>query len=113
MHELGIVYEIIKTVREVQLEEHLEQVTAVTLQIGEFSGVIPSYLTECWKALQPDSGLPQMEMRTELLPAIAVCTHCCHLYAFTRHARCCPYCGSRQYEILTGHEFNIKSIEAY
>ena len=30
-------------------ENHLTQVASVTLEVGEVSGIIPYYLTDCWK----------------------------------------------------------------
>lgn len=112
MHELGVIYEIVKTVAEIKAEEKLERVTAITLQIGERSGVVAPYLQACWKAVAPATDFPEMEMRVEQLPAIAMCQHCASFYAHLSCARRCPHCGSRDYEIISGYEFNIKSIEA-
>ena len=49
MHELGIVFHIIKSVEEVGRDNSLESVSAVTVQLGEVSGVIDFYLTDCWQ----------------------------------------------------------------
>ena len=48
MHELGIVFHIIRSVEGVARENNLRRVSSVTLELGEVSGVIPSYLTDCW-----------------------------------------------------------------
>ena len=49
MHELGIVFHVIKSVEEIAQENELTKVSAVTLSIGEVSGIVPSYLTDCWR----------------------------------------------------------------
>lgn len=49
MHELGIVFTIIRSVKEVALENNATHVNSVTLDVGEVSLVIPSYLEDCWK----------------------------------------------------------------
>ena len=48
MHELGVVFHVIKIVEEVAAENQLTEVESVTLELGEVSGVIESYLQNCW-----------------------------------------------------------------
>ena len=59
MHELGIVFHVIKTIEQVGEEQHLQNVASVTLEIGQVSGVIPHELESCW-----DWAVK----RTELMP---------------------------------------------
>ena len=49
MHELGTVFYVIREVEQVVEENHLTKVASVTLEIGEVSGIIPYYLTDCWQ----------------------------------------------------------------
>ena len=42
MHELGIVFHIIRTVEDVAKENHVARIQRVTLQLGEVSGVVES-----------------------------------------------------------------------
>ena len=49
MHELGVVFHVIKIVEEVAAENQLTEVESVTLELGEVSGVVESYLQNCWK----------------------------------------------------------------
>ena len=65
MHELGIVFHVIKSVEEVGRQNCLTRVSAVTLEIGEVSGVVPSYLTDCWDwAVKKSDLLRGAELRT-------------------------------------------------
>lgn len=48
MHELGIVFYIIDDVEEVVEKNELTTVSSVTLELGEVSGVVPSYLDDVW-----------------------------------------------------------------
>ena len=48
MHELGVVFHIMDEVEEVAAQNQVSTITRVTLQLGEVSTVIPSYLTDCW-----------------------------------------------------------------
>lgn len=49
MHELGIVFHIIRGVEEVGRKNRVKRVSAVTLQLGEVSGVVEHYLQDCWR----------------------------------------------------------------
>mgnify|MGYP000531362228 CR=1 FL=1 len=48
MHELGIVFHVIKTVERVGAENDLTRVAGVTLELGEVCGAIPRELISCW-----------------------------------------------------------------
>ncbi|MFR1037240.1 MAG: hydrogenase maturation nickel metallochaperone HypA, partial [Acutalibacteraceae bacterium] len=49
MHELGIVFHIISSLEQVGAQNHLRSISTVTLEIGEVSSVINSYLEDCWR----------------------------------------------------------------
>ena len=60
MHELGTVFYVIREVEQVVEENHLTKVASVTLEIGEVSGIIPYYLTDCWQwAIQKSQYLKE------------------------------------------------------
>ena len=48
MHELGIIIHVAKSLDAVAKENHLTRIGSVTLEIGEVSGIVPEYLTDCW-----------------------------------------------------------------
>ena len=112
MHELGIVFHVIKSVEEVGRQNCLTRVSAVTLEIGEVSGVVPSYLTDCWDwAVKKSDLLRGAELRTDMLPAVTHCDGCGKDYPTVAHGKTCPHCGSGETWLLTGSELNIKEIE--
>ena len=49
MHELGIIVHISKTLQEIAEENRLSQIGKLTLEIGEVSGIVNEYLTDCWQ----------------------------------------------------------------
>ena len=49
MHELGIVFYIIRDVKEVAEQNGVSHVSNVVMNIGEVSTVVPEYLTDCWR----------------------------------------------------------------
>ena len=57
MHELGIIVHISRTLDEVAKENNLTEIGSVTLEIGEVSGIVPDYMTDCWKYYREKSEL--------------------------------------------------------
>lgn len=112
MHELGIVYEIVDIVKEVVDEQHLKQVEAVVLNVGEASSVVPYYLRECWPAAVDNTPFEKTRLDIRTIEARAVCLSCDHVYAVKQSSRKCPKCGSTLFDIVSGTEFFIQEIVA-
>lgn len=47
MHELGIVFYILRDVKEEAEKNNVKKINKVVLELGEVSGVVPSYLLDC------------------------------------------------------------------
>lgn len=115
MHELGIVFHLMKMVEEVGEENSLTSVSRVTLTLGEVSGVLPDYLADCWKwaTAKDDAGiLAGSELVVEEEPAVTVCNACGKTYGTVAHGKICPHCGSPDTVLLSGNEVELKEIEA-
>lgn len=114
MHELGIIVHVAKSLEEIAAENQLEKIGSVTLEVGEVSGIVPSYMIECWNYYRKKSPLiEESEMKIETLPATTFCEACQKTYPTVAHGRQCPHCGSGETYLLEGNECNIKEIEAY
>ena len=110
MHELGIVFHMIKTVERIAEENVLTSVSSVTLELGEVSGVVPHELTSCWNwAVAQTEVLKGAELRIETIPAVTLCESCNRTYPTVPQGR---VCGSEETVLLQGNEINLKEIEA-
>ncbi len=113
MHELGIVFHVIKTIEQVGQEQGLQNVASVTLELGEVSGAIPHELENCWDwAVKRTELMPDAKLRIETIPAVTHCGSCGQDYATVSQGRTCPHCGSGDTWLIRGDEINIKEIEA-
>lgn len=113
MHELGIVFHIIDSLEKTAEENHLSEIASVTLELGQVSGVVDSYLKDCWKwAVKKHDFIKEADLITVEIPAVTYCEDCQKTYDTVEHGRICPFCGSEHTYLLTGNEFNIKEIEA-
>lgn len=111
MHELGIVFHIIKSVEEIAAEARIGRVSAVTLELGEVSGIIPSYLHDCWRwACDKHEVMRGCELVVEKIPARTFCEACGTTYETVAHGRICPACGSDNTYLMQGNEAMIKEI---
>lgn len=111
MHELGIVFHIIRSVESVAEQNGLRSVSSVTLELGEVSGIIPSYLTDCWNwACSKNDLMRGAELAIEEIPAVTFCEACGETYGTVEHGRTCPHCGSERTYLLQGNETTIKEI---
>ena len=112
MHELGLVYQVVKAVDEVKAEQNLTEVDAITLEVGEMTDVVPKYLEEAWEVSRHSTDYPNAKMIVEVIEAQARCKSCGKTDFVRNIGFECPVCNSTDFEILCGKEFNIKSITA-
>ena len=112
MHELGIVFYIIRDVKQAAEENGVQHVDTVVLDIGEVSTVIPDYLTDCWRwAADKESMLKGCELKVNTIPAVTHCDDCGREYGTVEHGKVCPYCGGEHTWLLRGNEVEIKEIQ--
>lgn len=113
MHELGVVFHVIKSVNRIAEENGVSRVSAVTIELGEVSSVIPDYLLDCWKwAVSKEVVMKDAELRIEQIKAETFCENCGKVYGTVEHGKICPYCGSDRTYLKQGNEFILKNIVA-
>ena len=113
MHELGLVFYILDDLEKLAKENDIHKINSVTLQIGEVSTVIPSYISSCFKwATDKRELFSGAELKIETIDAITHCDSCGCEYPTVKHGRICPNCNSEKTWLLQGNEFLIKEIEA-
>ena len=89
MHELGIVFHVIKSVEKIGEENGLTNVASVTPEL-----------------------LPEAALKIETIPAVTYCEGCGRNYPTVQFGRTCPHCGSEKTWLKQGSEINLKEIEA-
>lgn len=111
MHELGIVFYIIRDMKKVAEENTATHVTSVTLSLGEVSGVVPYMLQDCWKwAITKEPLLTDCELKIEPIEAVTYCEDCRQEYPTIQHGKTCPHCSGTHTYLIRGNEVEIKEI---
>lgn len=112
MHELGIVYHIIRDVENVARANGVSRVLSVTLLLGEVSGVVPDLLLDAWRWAADKKPITEgAELIVEPVNAVTHCEACGRDYATVDYGKTCPHCGSGETYLLQGQEVMIKQIE--
>ena len=113
MHELGIVFNIIKQVDEVAKANNVKNVLEVTLEIGEVSGIVNSYLSDCWTwAVNNRSQfMKDCKLNIITIKAKSFCDDCNESFDTLINGKVCPRCKGKNTYLLTGNETIIKNIK--
>lgn len=112
MHELGIVYEVIKIVDNFAKQNNLEKIDTIRLEIGQLSQSIPRFIEECYPAAVSETAYEDTKLEIIVLPANGKCGECSTIYNVIEHKKICPECNGEEYDLISGEEFNIKEIIA-
>lgn len=112
MHELGIVYQLIKTVDNIKIEQNVSEIEGITLQIGEMTDIVPKFIEEAWKVSVPETDYKNTKMQIEIIPARAKCSDCGYEDSVKNLGLNCPECSGSNFKIVSGREFLIKEIVA-
>jgi len=114
MHELGVVFYIIRDVKAAAEQNHVSKVHSVTLEVGEVSGIVNEYLEDCWNWACKKEGpvLEGCKLLFEKMDAITFCEDCGGTYETLVHGKTCPLCGSPNTYLKQGSDVSIKQIEA-
>ena len=112
MHELGVVFEVVKTVLDFAEKNGVTKIDKVVLQIGELSSMIPKYIKACYPAAVDRTLMQETKLEIENVPGNAICKRCNRVFNLMEHNGKCPDCIGGQWELLSGKEFMIKEIVA-
>lgn len=113
MHEMGIILHLADTLDEAAKENHIIRYGSVTLEVGEVSGIITDYFTECWDYFKSRHPLlKDSVLKLETIKAYTHCDGCGRAYETVKYGKKCPYCGSYETWLITGNQCMIKEVEA-
>ncbi|MEG2659725.1 MAG: hydrogenase maturation nickel metallochaperone HypA [Oscillospiraceae bacterium] len=112
MHELGVLSAMVKTVEGIAKEEKLTHIEKIVLQVGELSGMVPSYLQASYPAAVYKTSLADTKLELEIIPGIVRCNECKEKFNAVECDLVCPHCNSHDLMPLSGREFIIKEIVA-
>ena len=114
MHELGVTKSIVETVLRHAQAQNAKRVASVQLVIGQMRNLevdwVQRYFDRCAKGTIAQGAVVQIQS----VPIAFYCNSCGATFQLPmgqdRHM-CCSACSSEDYDMITGGELLIKSIE--
>ena len=111
MHEMGLADAMMKTARCIVSGEGDVVVQSITVELGDLSGVVPRFLTECWEAVSDGTEFEDTELILHTVPATANCMDCGHTFVVSVDDLRCPRCRSDKLKPLSGQDMTITEIQ--
>lgn len=110
MHEISIAENILNIVENVAKEKNLKLIDKIVLEIGKFSGVVPSLLQFALEQVKKDTIIEKTEIEIHTPPLILCCRHCDMEYFGDIEDLRCPVCSKENFDILQGKKMLVKTI---
>jgi len=108
MHELSITQGVVDIC---ESSAGGRRITAVVLEIGQLSGIIPEAVEFCFEACTRGTLLEGARLIIEKIPARGKCEDCSCEFDLGSYYEPCPTCGGFRVAILSGEELRVKELE--
>lgn len=112
MHELSIALRIIETLeQELAGEEEGLVVTAVSIQVGTLTGIVPEALQFCWELATENGLLQGSQLDIQTVDATGYCGQCDTERPLTNlQSMRCPICQTPIGQISGGNDLEILTV---
>ncbi|WP_010233939.1 hydrogenase maturation nickel metallochaperone HypA [Clostridium arbusti] len=111
MHEVSIMQNSIKIVLEKAKENNLNNISKITIKIGELSGVMSDSLIFAFNSLSKGTIAEGAKFLIEKVDATAMCDDCGITFEIDHFNKLCPNCNKFSTNILSGYELYVNTIE--
>ncbi|MER6085653.1 hydrogenase maturation nickel metallochaperone HypA [Streptomyces sp. NPDC001833] len=112
MHELSIATAIVEQADEWARADGADRVCAVTVRVGELSGVVPDALDFAFEVARDGTALAGARLVVEQVTARAWCEPCAEEFAVGMPPFFwCPHCDRPSTELRSGRELEITAVE--
>lgn len=111
MHELPVVLDIIRVMKEEARKRGFQRITKITLVIGELSSIVDESVQMYFEVAAKDTPCAEATLVFEHRPAMLKCLSCGKEFPHER-SFACPFCGGDSSLVRgTGTEFYIRSFD--
>ncbi len=110
MHERSLVKQLIEQIEEELRDRHLSGLTAVHLDIGEFSGIEPSLIELAFQEMAVNRWPTEVRLVVNVIPLAARCRQCGEDFRVERFRFVCPHCDHGAVEVIAGEDIQLVSL---
>lgn len=113
MHELGLIENVLNTVRDSASKMNITRISKIKLVVGKLSMVLPDSLQFAFQVLSREALFENTVLEVEEKEVFCQCINCQYHFEVGRTYRfCCPYCGENRVNVISGRELHIDYYEA-
>lgn len=111
MHELAVAQSILEIILEEGQRHNLTKISAVRLQIGTLTAIVPEALSFCFDLISQETLAAGITLKIETLPVVARCLSCNEIFKIENQVYLCPRCGDSALELISGRELTVVALE--
>lgn len=111
MHEMAVTQSILDIAVKHAKQAGASRITGINLIIGELSGIVDESVQFYFDFLSRDTMAEGARLAFDRRPAVYRCRECETTYHPNGYDWVCPACDALAFEVLSGREFQIESIE--
>jgi len=111
VHEVGITQSILEIAVDHARQAGAAKITALTVEIGALSGVIPEAVEFCFEAVAKESMAEGATLTIVRIPGQGRCLDCGQTLEMDTYTFSCPHCESFNIERLQGDELRLTEVE--
>lgn len=112
MHEVGIIEQTVNIAIDRAANEGVDRIHKLKMRVGKMSGVVPEALEFAFDVVTKDTIAEGANLEIETVPVTCHCPDCNNIFQPSDWFYQCPKCGTFSYQILSGKEIELISIEA-
>lgn len=111
MHEMSVTQSILDIAIKHAQQAGALRIRQINLIIGEMSGIVDDSVQFYFDFLSKDTMAEGAKLAFDRRPAVYRCHECETTYGPQGLDWTCPACGALAFEVLSGREFRVESIE--
>ena len=114
MHELGVIERLFDICTRNAQANNAKKIISVTLKIGEGSDLQEEWVQRYFDYLCKDTIAEGAKLIIERIPLIVRCKECSeefHVALRKRERASCPKCKGAKFELVSGREYMVDSME--
>jgi hydrogenase nickel incorporation protein HypA/HybF len=114
MHELSVTKDILNIVLKYAEMNGVNEVTKITLEIGELNDMVEEWLQRYFDMMSKGSVAEGAILEVSRVPVMIHCESCNADFPIDLQSEDemkCPECGSDNLRVISGAEYTVKSME--
>jgi len=110
MHEMSLAVNIVELVSGKARDAGARTITAIELEVGKLSGLMPEALAFCFAAAARDTLAEGARLEIREVDGGGRCLDCGHAFVLDSLLAQCPQCEGYAVEIVQGRELQVISL---